>query len=288
MSTIDTHVPAAARVLLDFISGPESRGMYEAWSGFKQDNLPKNLLLCTIDEVLEFQRRWTNFGGLSSAAGRYQIIRKTLVSLVRDLDLTGKEKFDRVMQDRLGYELLLRRGYEKWLGGKLGDKAFANALAKEWASLPVATRMKNYRGVVINPGTSYYAGDGLNSHGVGVGLVLIALKQARESAAENVRYFRTHSQAEPNMQSIPASPVAEEPASVPVPQKKTGRNTAIAVGVGAAGCGGYVASDPESVDTIVQITQTVMPLITNYGLYGIGALAAVAGVFFAVKYFRAR
>lgn len=46
----------------------------------------------------------------SSAAGRYQIVSTTLRSLVRDMRLTGDEKFDEAMQDRMADVLVSRRG----------------------------------------------------------------------------------------------------------------------------------------------------------------------------------
>jgi hypothetical protein len=53
-------------------------------------------------------------------------------------------------------------------------EAFANSLAKEWASLPVVTGKKK--------GQSYYSGDGLNKALVNVEPFLAAVRAARDGA----------------------------------------------------------------------------------------------------------
>ena len=47
----------------------------------------------------------------SSATGAYQFMYATLKELIPKCGLSGKEIFDAELQDRLGYELLRRRGY---------------------------------------------------------------------------------------------------------------------------------------------------------------------------------
>jgi hypothetical protein len=61
-----------------------------------------------------------------SAAGRYQIVRATLQSLI-DSDWKMTDLFSAETQDLLALNLLRRRGWDRWLAGRLrgGDDAFA-------------------------------------------------------------------------------------------------------------------------------------------------------------------
>jgi hypothetical protein len=72
----------------------------------------------------------------SSAVGRYQIVRTTLRSIRKTLNLTGAEKFDADMQDRMACFLLGQRGIDKYLAGRLSEDTLMLNLAQEWASLP--------------------------------------------------------------------------------------------------------------------------------------------------------
>lgn len=121
----------------------------------------------TIREVREWQDKYISGGSPSSAVGRYQIIRKTLDSLIDELDLTGSEYFDSKMQDKMGETLLKRRGYDKFKTGKMSKEDFANNLAKEWASFPVIGGDKD--------GYSYYAGVANNKAHIKTDHVLAAL-----------------------------------------------------------------------------------------------------------------
>lgn len=161
---MDRTVPPAAAYILTEIYKPESKSNYEVISSFKQHLLPKPITKMTLGELLADMGNWQKrYGTKSSAAGAGQIIKKTLQGLVVELGLSLKQKFDPNLQDRLCYHLLRRRGYDAWKEGRITDVEFAKRLAQEWASLPVLTGTKNYRGVNIKRGTSYYAGDGLNS-----------------------------------------------------------------------------------------------------------------------------
>mgnify|MGYP003685767517 CR=1 FL=1 len=263
MTRVIKPVPRPARVLLDFISIPESRGQYDVWSSFKQNNLPKPLTKSTIAEVLEYQLNYRTIGGISSAAGRYQIIRNTLLMLCKMLNLQGDELFDAGMQDRLGYQLMKIRGYDAWMAGALDDNAFANKLAREWASLPVVTAQKNYKGRWIKPGTSYYDGDGLNSHGVDVKSVLDTLKKAKATTGA-------------------------DDAFVPVPKSKPSKK----VLTGAAAAGGAVVIAGEAAATVTpeqlmeyyNTLKPIMDLAISYGPWGVGAL--VIGIAAYVGYRR--
>ncbi|WP_353641632.1 hypothetical protein [Mesorhizobium sp. WSM2239] len=81
--------------------------------------------------------------------------------LIEELGLRGSKKLDADLQDRLGYHLLKRRGYEGFMAGTISRTEFGKRLAQEWASFPVLANTKGAHRSVKR-GQSYYAGDGLN------------------------------------------------------------------------------------------------------------------------------
>jgi muramidase (phage lysozyme) len=168
---MDRSIPASAARLLDFIGGIEAHGNYRAIFGFKQDKLSKPVTSMTVDEVIAGK---SMVDKRSSATGRYQFMRNTLKSLKADAHLTGSELMTPDLQDRLGFELLKRRGWEQFEAGKLGLTAFVRNLAMEWASIPVLRRTKGAKRIVER-GQSYYAGDGLNNSLVTAEQVLAVL-----------------------------------------------------------------------------------------------------------------
>jgi muramidase (phage lysozyme) len=151
-----------AKQFLDFIGNKEAPKGYGQVYGGAEEFLNRDLTQMTVSEVRRWQDHAVRQGSRSSAAGRYQIIRETLDELIADLGLTGGERFTPELQDRLGYQLLKKRGYERWMSGEMGGANFARELAKEWASMPVIADTKGARRRVRR-GESYYAGDGLNA-----------------------------------------------------------------------------------------------------------------------------
>lgn len=141
------------RPLLDLIGYTEGtderRGYNETLAYGALTGGPVDLVSMTIDQVDALQTRmlahpdnkWN-----SSAVGRYQIVRTTLRDIRETLGLTGKEKFDANMQDRMGCFLLGKRGIDLWLSGSMTDEAIINELAKEWASLPTERDVGYYNG----------------------------------------------------------------------------------------------------------------------------------------------
>jgi len=115
----------------------------------------KPITSMTIDEVLgwqsdairRYQSKFSSRQGYS-AVGRYQIIRSTLIGLL-DPDWKMSDLFDSETQDLLAMQLLRRRGWSKWASGNSvdADNQFADALSREWASLP------------YHSGRSYYEND---------------------------------------------------------------------------------------------------------------------------------
>lgn len=135
------------RPLLDFIADLESNGNYNAVYGntrATRDLSQYNLNMIDLQQLEHGKRTG------SSAFGRYQFIRKTLIGLRNRLGVSGLEKFTDDLQDRLAIALLESRGLRKWANGGMTDDQFMDSLSKEWASLP-------YRN-----GKSYYDGDGMN------------------------------------------------------------------------------------------------------------------------------
>lgn len=149
--------------LLDYIAEHESESTarklgisaYDVvWGGIKKADRPAKLSAMTIGQVLAWQDS-IDAKYQSEAAGRYQIMEDTLRGLYAEAGMTTADLFDKAGQDRLATALLNRRGLSRYLAGTITAEAFANNLAKEWASLPVVSGP--------NRGRSYYAGDGLNA-----------------------------------------------------------------------------------------------------------------------------
>ena len=151
--------------LLDLIGRIEANGNYNA--KFSRVDASDVLSQYTVREIQRMQYRWGRSTG-SSAFGKYQFIRKTLASLIDDLDIDDNAKFTPELQDKLAEELLERRGLARWVVGRMSDDAFMNSLSKEWASLPYHT------------GRSYYAGDGLNKSLISRNELRAALRAMRE------------------------------------------------------------------------------------------------------------
>lgn len=160
--------------LRDLIAKYESRGDYNiVYGGIPKHLRPAKLTNMTVDQVIAWQRQVVNAGAKSSAAGRYQIIRKTL----EGLNFPGAAKFNEYTQDAMADALLDRRGFKHFLAGRMTIEQMAIALAKEWASFPVP---KDMQGATkwLKAGQSYYAGDGLNSAHASVKEVTDALRAA--------------------------------------------------------------------------------------------------------------
>lgn len=98
----------------------------------------KPLSTMTVGEVKEFQlqmlrnpkNKWN-----SSAAGKYQIVRTTLMNLQRQMGFSDNQIFDAAFQDRLAIQLLKGRGLDSYLSGNMDQDKFQVALSKEWASI---------------------------------------------------------------------------------------------------------------------------------------------------------
>ena len=178
---MDKTVPAGAAILLDFIRktevGRTDRASYDVIYGQNQHQLKKQITAMTIGELVDEQASFTK-RFKSSASGGYQFMRKTLQDLARELRLSGKQMFDPDLQDRLGYHLLKRRGYEEFMAGKITMTEFSKRLAMEWASFPVLAATKGAHGQ-LKRGQSYYDGDALNKALVTADAIEAVLRKAK-------------------------------------------------------------------------------------------------------------
>lgn len=114
----------------------------------------------SLGQAIKAGPSWTK-AHKSSAAGAYQFMNATLKDLRNSLSLGDDLRLNQQAQDRLGYALLKRRGFEDFLAGRMTLAAFGKALAQEWASFPVLVDTKGAH-QQIKRGQSYYAGDALN------------------------------------------------------------------------------------------------------------------------------
>jgi muramidase (phage lysozyme) len=206
---MDKTVPPGAALLLDFIGDIEAPKGYDTIYGNNQKKLKKPVTQMTIGEIIDAQGGWSKAYG-SSATGRYQFMKATLVGLLDELSLSRSQVFDGNLQDRLGYHLLKRRGYEKFMTGQIGHTDFGKRLAQEWASLPVLAATQGSERRVVR-GQSYYAGDGLNKSLVSPERVERALEAARIAKPAPVAH---------NSLSAPA------PAPEPAPTRHDGAHQA--------------------------------------------------------------
>ena len=175
-----TFTAYQAQPVLDLIGRYESRGDYDiVYGGIPKAQRPAKLTAMTIDQVIAWQKQVVAAGAASSAAGKYQIIRKTLEASIAALRMSGARLFDKAAQDQLAMHLLRGRGMQRFLDGQIDVDDMALGLAKEWASLPVPHDMKG-ASRQIKAGQSYYAGDGLNKAHATVAEVEKALLVARE------------------------------------------------------------------------------------------------------------
>lgn len=170
--------------ILDVIGSAEGAGYNTVYGGSRittRDYFGKELTELTIDEVIDWQTESVSRGSASSAAGKYQIIRKTLINLVDEQGAAARtDKFNQVTQDKLCRKLLQIRGIDGYLAGTKSEGQFCKSLAQEWASLPVVQRTNGAKRTV-NPGESYYAGDGLNKSRISPTELIAAVRNVKET-----------------------------------------------------------------------------------------------------------
>lgn len=180
-----------AQPLLEFIrrteTGRSGREAYDVMYGHKKISPP--LTQMTLDQAIAAGPGWTK-AHKSSAAGAYQFMNDTLKDLKRDPGYAGILKLTPEAQDMLGYALLQRRGFEKFLRGEISVQQFGLALAQEWASFPVLAVTKGAHRQVAR-GETYYAGDALNK--------ALVKPEAIEALLTKLRADPTRGEANPDL-----------------------------------------------------------------------------------------
>jgi hypothetical protein len=176
----------AIRPLLDLIGRAEGAG-YDTVFGGSRIRPDRPITTMTIAQLLDWQDRSVAAGSISSAAGRYQVIRGTLRTIVGAGIVTNSDTYSPANQDRLAIYLMQIRGLNRFLSGSLTAEAFGNNLAREWASFPVITGQ--------GAGRSFYAGDSAGN-------------QSRIAPAEVLNVLRDLKQAVDSGQSTTSAPAS--------------------------------------------------------------------------------
>lgn len=190
-------VDKRARPLLDFIPEIEVgiatkqqnvSSAYDVVSGYidaadrPQNLLGAHLTKLTVKQVLDWQDS-IDPKYQSEAAGAFQIMEDTLRGLVSAGSINANMLFDAPGQDACCFVLLKYRGWDKFISGNMSAEAYADNLAREWASFPVHSTQKG-RHRTVNRGQSYYAGDGLNKAYATPTQVMDALRQTLNAPDE--------------------------------------------------------------------------------------------------------
>jgi hypothetical protein len=143
-----------------YVTGSNLKGYIQGVSKRKYPLLNKDIEDSTIAEVKSFQARKRDNDGQLWAVGRYQIVPETLKGVVKSLGLPDSTKFDKKVQDEMGYALMLgRTNLKKYLNGSVEDTKLNRQkagldMSKIWSSIgvPYAINGKQYN-------QSYYPKD---------------------------------------------------------------------------------------------------------------------------------
>lgn len=135
--------------MLDLIGALEAPDGYnQVYSGVRV-NPPRPITSMTVAEVIAWQRQASKTA-VSSAAGRYQVIRATLQNMVDKGVVSLGARFNARTQDKIGRHLLRQTGYRS---GETSP-AVANRIAGIWAALPQvsgpARGASTYEGIAGN------------------------------------------------------------------------------------------------------------------------------------------
>lgn len=135
--------------VLNFIAGPESGGHYDIMMGGKREPA---ILKMTLNELLEYQRKYKAAGAETAAAGRYQYMPATLRDYGKRMGVDfNKQTFDPKFQDELAiYTMRYQCKLDGWLDGKVSDGEFLNLLAQVWAGIPKTSGLSAYDKVGSN------------------------------------------------------------------------------------------------------------------------------------------
>lgn len=130
---------AKGNELSDFIGKLESSDNYNVIVGGKEKPLTK----MTIKQILQLQKDLDN-KKQDTAVGRYQIKNSTLKETISKLGIDENEIFDKNLQDKMGRQLLKKRGFEDYKAGKISTKELIKKLSMEWVALPTDESNESY------------------------------------------------------------------------------------------------------------------------------------------------
>ena len=209
----------ALKALLDAIGKHEApKGYGQIYGGAKGVPKDADVSKLTLSGVLAFQQRMLDAKSASTACGRYQFLRKTLKATIEQMGLDTALLWDVELQDRMAVHLMKGRGLEMYTSGRMSREEFCNNLAKEWASLPVVTAIRGGQGFILQPGQSYYAGDGLNKSFHSPASILALVSELRRPATQEPAQPVAHNDAVVAVRPArPAPSIA--PAAPVMPQK---------------------------------------------------------------------
>jgi hypothetical protein len=164
--------------------GDSLRGYMEGRSNSKPYGLlKKSLEKTTIGDLKNIQGRTRyDSNGQMWATGRYQIIPKTLIGLLKRVPLKDSDLYNKENQDKLGWELLKeRKPIIDYINGSLPDTTdnlnrASLEMAKIWASLGVP-----YATNGVKTDQSYYNKNGVDRASVSSQVVKEKLKELRNN-----------------------------------------------------------------------------------------------------------
>ncbi|WEX86721.1 hypothetical protein PZN02_003046 [Sinorhizobium garamanticum] len=265
-------VPAGAAILLDFIRetevGRKDRASYDVIYANRQNRLKRPLTTMSFGDVVDAQEGWLKSHG-SSAAGAYQFMRATLIGLAKEIpSVKGTDLFTPDLQDRLGFHLLKRRGYQAFVTGELSLVEYGRRLAQEWASLPVLADTRG-RQQQVKRGQSYYAGDGLNKALVKPEKVEAVLRQVLAVARQPVE----EEPAAPMKREEVAPVTAARPASKRKAVARSGRFWTWLLTAGASVVTALKELNLVTLDWRVQLA--ILTVIVGFAVYAISSMPVV-------------
>jgi muramidase (phage lysozyme) len=163
-----SSIPSYLAPMLSAVRNAESNvAGYNTMVGSKENH---NLINKTIGDLVAYQNTYKqNNPKLTAAAGAYQLIPGTLNEVITRMKLDPKKDvYNQNLQDRIAHNLMQHRGVDAYLKGKMPLEKIRINLAKEWAGLPVAG------------GKSYYDKDGKNRANISEKEYLNALQRMKE------------------------------------------------------------------------------------------------------------
>lgn len=137
------------KAVREMIAGVESEGNYNILVGGRTGPLTG----MTLAQIHEMQLRMEQPGAgyASSAVGRYQFVRTTLLGVAKQLGLDPSTAFDERVQDALADRLIKNCGFDQYITGKISKERFMYNLSTQWAALPKdATSASYWGGVGVN------------------------------------------------------------------------------------------------------------------------------------------